>query len=219
MFNKTYLNWTNMVSEASCPDRLNPCVKHVSIWFVAILNEWGITPIRRDKKKSSVAQICKNITHNRYRKVFRAKINAKELYLLDKKFLFHCCYNGIFQYVIAKTAIVLSIDKGSRSWFFALNTYLYRILIIFLHIWAAKDFFLSLLSGVMPHSFSIATNQIETCLTHGLSRPGQDASLTILVQFRWVLINTKLCLYFWRIFGSLVSSSKFISANSWKFQW
>ena len=145
-------------------------------------------------------------------------IHVWKLTIYDNSF-FIVCYNGIFQYVIAKTAIVLSIDKGSRSWFFALNTYLYRILIIFLHIWAAKDFFLSLLSGVMPHSFSIATNQIETCLTHGLSRPGQDASLTILVQFRWVLINTKLCLYFWRIFGSLVSSSKFISANSWKFQW
>ena len=84
MFIKTHLNWANLVSEASCPGRLNPCVKHVSIRFVAILNEWGITPLRRDKKKSLAAQICKNITHNRYRNGFRAKINVEELYLLDK---------------------------------------------------------------------------------------------------------------------------------------
>ena len=105
MFIKTHLNWTNLVSEASCLGRLNPCVKHGSIRFVAILNEWGITPIRRDKKKSLAAQICKNIAHIRYSNVFRAQ-NQRRWGLSIRQ------NNGSFSLYLFKYAIITTMKRN-----------------------------------------------------------------------------------------------------------
>ena len=104
MFIKTHLNWTNLVSEASCLGRLNPCVKHGSIRFVAILNEWGITPIRRDKKKSLAAQIRKNIAHIQYSNVFRAQ-NQRRWGLSIRQ------NDGGFSMYLFKYAIIATMKK------------------------------------------------------------------------------------------------------------
>ena len=125
MFIKTHLNWTNMVSEASCPDRLNPCVKHVSIWFVAILNEWGITPLKRDKKKSLANQICKNIIHIRYRNIFRAKNERRGVLSIRQKMTLNLV---VFYYNIPSTKIMI-IHLTYR--YLCLNTTL-------IHVWQLK---------------------------------------------------------------------------------
>ena len=125
MFIKSHLNWTNMVSEASCPGRLNPCVKHVLIWFVAILNEWGITPLRRDKKKSLAAQICKNITHNRYRNGFRAKNQLRGALSIRQKITSNLV---VFYYNIPSTKMMVNQLSYRYLW---LN-------IMLIHVWQLK---------------------------------------------------------------------------------
>ena len=104
MFIKTNLNLTNLVSEASCPGRLNPCVKLGSIRFVAILNEWGITPIRRGKKKTLAAQICKNIAHIQYRNVFRAQNRRRWGFSIKQKKTANLV---VFYYIIPSTKIMV----------------------------------------------------------------------------------------------------------------
>ena len=115
MFIKTQLNWTNMVSGASCPGRINPCVKHDSIRFVAILNEWGITPIRREKK-SLAAQICKNIAHIRYRNVFRAQNQCRWGLSIRQN-------NGGYSMYLLKYAIITTMKK-ELSYIFNCNTWI-----------------------------------------------------------------------------------------------